>query len=61
MLLSFSAIYSEAQKSEPSIIMGQEMIDNLEPSVCWRGQKSAQFREVPLKYFHNMEILQVIC
>ena len=43
LLLSFSAIYSEAQKSEPSIIMGQEIIDNLEPSCCWRGQKSAQF------------------
>ena len=46
LFLSFSAIYSEAQTSEPSIIMGKEMIDNLELSCCWRGQKSAQFGEV---------------
>ena len=44
LLLPFSVIYSEAQKSEqPSIIVGEEIIDNLELSCCWRGRKRAQF------------------
>ena len=43
LLLSFSAIYSEAEKSELSIILGQEIIDTLELSCCWRGQKSTHF------------------
>ena len=39
----FSTIYSDVQRSEPSIIMGREIVGTLEPSCCWRGQKSTQF------------------
>ena len=42
-LLSFPDIYSEVKKSEPSIILGQEIIDTLELRCRWRGQKPAQF------------------
>ena len=42
LLLPVSAIYSEANKKR-SIIIGQDIIDTLELSCCWRGQKSAHF------------------
>ena len=69
LLLSFLAIYSDAQNSEPSIIMGQEVIDNLELSCCWRGQKSASSErliiflrtDIILIMFKIVVLLSFIC